>query len=133
MRNLTKKISKYKPSILQGTLHFSAARSSISFAAQHSIEHALFKSMIFVLVALACSYSYFVGVSIMNVVAGKEALAESTQLESAIATMEQEYFALSQGVDESVIDSLGLTTVQHTAYVYEPSGAVAATIPGNGI
>lgn len=86
-----------------------------------------------VLFVLACGYLYFVGASIFNVIARKEASAETTRLQSSIALMEQEYFALSEHVDESIAADLGLVAIDATQYVYKPGTAVAATIPGNGI
>lgn len=83
--------------------------------------------------ALVFAYLYFVGASILHVVARKEMSAEATRLQSSIALMEREYFALSSVVDESTAPSLGLSAVKQTTYVYEPGTAVAATIPGNDI
>lgn len=82
---------------------------------------------------LACAYFYFVGASVLHIVARKEAAAETTRLQSSIARMEEEYFALSQQIDESIASDIGLVALESTQYIYEPSTAVAATIPGNGI
>ncbi len=128
-----KKISKYAPSALQGRLDFSAARASLSITAEHPYEGHLIRALLLVLAALACGYLYFVGASVLHIVARKEASAETVRLQSAIAGMEQEYFALSEEVDESVASGMGLVAVETTHYVYKPGTSVAATIPGNGI
>lgn len=128
-----KKISKYTPSILQGRLDFSAARKSISLTAEHPYESAILRIIVISILALVFGYLYFVGASILHVVARKEMNAEATRLQSAIAVMEREYFALSGVVDESIAPSLGLSAVQKTTYVYEPGTAVAVTMPGNDI
>lgn len=127
-----KQISKYRPSIFQSKLDFSAARS-VSLTAEHPYENAVISALMLVLFVLACGYLYFVGASILNVIARKEASAETTRLQSSIALMEQEYFALAEHVDESIAADLGLVAIDTTQYVYKPGTAVAATIPGNGI
>ncbi len=127
-----KQISKYRPSIFQSKLDFSAARS-VSLTAEHPYENAVISALMLVLFVLACGYLYFVGASIFNVIARKEASAETTRLQSSIALMEQEYFALAEHVDESIAADLGLVAIDTTQYVYKPGTAVAATIPGNGI
>lgn len=128
-----KKISKYTPSIFQGSLDFSVARKNISLTAEHPYESALFRFVVIAIMSLVGAYLYFVGASILHVVARKEMSAEATKLQSAIALMEREYFTLSQSVDESIVSSMGLAALDKTTYVYEPGVAVAATMPGNGI
>lgn len=128
-----KKISKYTPSIIQGRLDFSAAKKSLSLTSEHPYESLVLRAIILTICALLCAYLYFVGASILHVVARKEMGAEATKLQSAIALMEREYFALSNTVDDSIASSMGLIPVGETAYVYEPGTAVAVTIPGNGI
>ena len=128
-----KKISKYTPSILQGSLDFSAARKSFSLTAEHPLESAFVRALLGIVVVLACAYLYFVGASILHIVARKEAGVETTKLQSSVAVMERDFFAIAHSVDESVAGTMGLITVKDTAYVYEPGTAVAATIPGNGI
>ncbi len=132
MGKLTK-ISKYSPSIFQGRLDFSAARKSLSITAEHPYESVIARTLIVALVVLASLYLYFVGASVLHIVARKEAGTETMRLQSAIAAMEQEYYALSGEVDESVASTMGLTAVEKTHYVYKPGATVAATIPGNGI
>lgn len=132
MGNL-KKISKYRPSILQGKLDFSATRKNTALAVEHPYESALLRALMLILVVLCAGYLYFVGASVLNIIARKEAAAETTRLQSAIAAMEQEFFALSESIDESVATTIGLAPIDDAQYVYRPGTAVAATIPGNGI
>lgn len=127
------KISKYSPSIFQGKLDFSSARS-VSVASEYPHEHALLRGLLVVLAALCVAYLYFVGASVLNVVARKEAVAESQRFQSSIATMEQQLFALSDSVDRSIAGVIGLQPIEGTAYVYTPGReAAAVTIGGNGI
>jgi hypothetical protein len=128
-----RKISKYRPSVFQGRLDFSAARTSLSITAEHPYEALAMRVLLLALFALAALYLYFVGASVLHIVARKEAVLETTRLQSAIASMEQEYFTLSHEVDESVAKRMGLVALEKTHYVYKPGTAVAATIPGNGI
>jgi hypothetical protein len=128
-----KSISKYRPSIFQTSLDFSSARESMTLAVEHPYESAFLRALMLILLVLCAGYLYFVGASVLNIIARKEAGTETTRLQSAIAVMEQEYFALSHSVDESIATSIGLTNLRDTQYVYRPGTAVAATIPGNGI
>lgn len=90
--------------------------------------------MLIVLGALCFAYLYFVGASVLNVVARKEAVVETQKLQSAIASMEQEYFALSESVDGPLASTMGLVAIDDTAYIYTPgSTAAAVTMGGNGL
>lgn len=77
---------------------------------------------------LFVSYLYFVGASVLNIIARKEATAQTAALQSAIASMEQQYFALSQSVDSRTEAELGLSPVSGTHYVYRPGNAASAGV-----
>jgi len=128
-----KKISKFNPSFFQGKLDFSATRKDFSLTMAHPYETFFLRTLMLILLVLCFGYLYFVGASVLNIIARKEASAETIRLQSAIATMEQEYFALTHSVDASVASTIGLTTVAKTQYVYRPGNAAAATISSNGL
>ena len=97
---------------------------AIEFPHERHIARVLFM----VLAVLLCGYLYCVGASVLNIIARKEASAQTSQLQSSIAYMEQQYFALSQGIDRSGELSLGLAPVSGTQYVYRPGNAASAAI-----
>lgn len=100
---------------------------------EHPLESVAMRALFAVLFVFLCGYLYFVGASILNVIARKEASAHVGQLQTAIAGMEQKYFSLSQAVDPSEAQSLGLAPISDTQYVYRPGQTAAATIQSNEI
>lgn len=132
MTKQLKKISKYTPSIFQGRLELSAA-GGISLTHEHPYERTMMHALLAVLAVLCFGYLYFVGMSVMNIVARKEADAQTSRLQSAIASLEQQYFALSKDVDESAAVAIGLAPVDETHYVFRPGNAAAATMASNGL
>ena len=121
------KISKYKPSILQGRFEFN---ESVSLSLEHPRERMLLRVLFAALVALAMLYLYFVTSSVLNVIARKEALARLDGIQGSIGQLESRYLALSQGMTPEEGKALGLIPVENTNYVYRP-GTVAATIARN--
>lgn len=112
-------------------MDLSAARS-VSVSSEYRHEQTLLRALLITLGVLSAAYLYFVGASVLNVVARKEAVAESQKLQSAIAIMEQELFALADSVDTSIASTIGLEPLQETAYVYTPGReAAAVTMDGN--
>ena len=69
----------------------------------------------------------------MNVIARKEALAQSSQIRGVLGSLEQKYFALSDGITPQIAPGLGLAPIENTQYVYKPSTVGVATIDPNGI
>lgn len=132
MRARIQKISKFAPSIFQGRLDFSA-RGGVSLTLEHPAERVMFRVLAGTLGILACAYVYFVGVSILNVIARKEALAQTASLASAVSSLERDYFAASQGVGPEDGVRLGLTPVSNTVYVHRPGNAALVTLPSNEI
>ncbi|HEY4488323.1 MAG TPA: hypothetical protein VJB97_02305 [Candidatus Paceibacterota bacterium] len=96
-------------------------------AVEHPLEQAVFRVLCVLLAVLFCSYFYFVGLSVINVIARKEAAVGSDSLESTISEMEKEYFALNTTVTEGSAASLGLKEIAATDYVYRPGTAAIAT------
>ncbi|MBI2610480.1 hypothetical protein HYW60_00880 [Candidatus Kaiserbacteria bacterium] len=128
MRAKIQKISKYAPSIFQGRLDFAGRHRAFSLTSEHPAEHLLFRVLIGAVVLLAFSYVYFVGSTILNVIARKEALAESAHLVTAVSKLEREYFALSQGIGPEDGVRLGLSPVARTLYIHRP-GTLSAGGP----
>ncbi|HVU75680.1 MAG TPA: hypothetical protein VHD38_02515 [Candidatus Paceibacterota bacterium] len=126
MRNKLQKISKYRPSVLQGRLDLAAGKGGFSLSIEHPAEQRVFRILCVVLAALLCGYLYFVSASILNIMAQREADSSLAQVQSSIASLEQEYFALDEHVDQSIASSLGLTSVSGTQYVYVPGNAASA-------
>ena len=132
MRKHLQKISKYRPSVFQGRFDFSAP-ANVSLTAEHPREQLIFRVLIGALIILTCSYLYFVSVSVLNVMARREALARATQLEGDIGTLGKEYFSLSQETTPQMGSEYGLVPVAKTTYVYRPGATAAATIRSNEI
>ncbi|MDB5238397.1 MAG: hypothetical protein JWM46_667 [Candidatus Kaiserbacteria bacterium] len=130
---MSHKISKYTPSIFQGTLELSRARG-ITLSSEHPLEQVITKVLFITLAVLLAGYIYFVGSSVMNIIARKEADAQTTQIQSSIAVLEQQYFAVGQSVSPEKQASLGLSPISNTDYVYRPGNAASAgTIASNAI
>ena|SRR3989338_78693 len=123
----------HKPSIFQGQLQFSASRGSFALNAEHPLEHTAFRIFSATLLVLVFSYIYLVGSSAFNVIARKEALAQSARVGASIGVSEREYFAASQKVTPEEGLSLGLAPVAKTAYVYRPGAVGQAAVVHNEI
>lgn len=121
------KISKYKPSIFQGSLRFSGAggvgRRGFSLTIEHPLERVLFRILCAALVILIGSYVYFVSASVLNVIARKEAIAQRASIASALAELESKYYAAAKGITPDTGEYLGLDSADSTKYVHRP-GAV---------
>lgn len=124
------KISKYKPSILQGKFEFSVG-APVSLSLEHPQERFLLHIFSVVLVALVGLYLYFVVSSIMNTMVRGEALAEIAGIQSSIGSLESRYLALTEGVTPEDGKALGLTPVKGTQYVYRPASVSVPTLARN--
>ncbi len=92
---------------------------------EYSYERVAFRVLFAILGVILCGYLYFVGASVLNIIARKEASRASVSLQSSIAGLEKQFFALSEGVTPETGSSLGLTSVNATDYVFRP-GATAS-------
>jgi hypothetical protein len=124
-------ISKYKPSIFQGSFDFDAVskRQLNVLAFEYPAERIAFFALSILLAILFCGYFYFVASSVLNIIARKEADAQSAQLQGSIGTLEEQYFALSQTLSPADATTLGLSPVAQTQYVYRPGNAASAGEP----
>lgn len=95
---------------------------------EYSFERVAFRVLFALLGIILCGYLYFVGASVLNIIARKEASRSSVSLQSTIAGLEKQYFALTDAVTPESASTLGLSTVNSTAYVYRP-GATASARP----
>lgn len=107
---------------------------------EYSYERVAFRVLFAVLGVILCGYLYFVGASVLNIIARKEASRSSVSLQSSIAGLEKQYFVLTDAVTPGTGATLGLSHVQATDYVYRPgatasadSAAAADTIEHNAI
>ncbi len=99
---------------------------------EYTYERVAFRVLFAILGIILCGYLYFVGASVLNIIARKEASRAAVQMQSSIAGLEKEFFALSEGVTVETGSALGLAPVDGTDYVYRP-GATAAINPADTI
>lgn len=126
MRAKIQKISKHAPSIFQGRFDFSAKRGSFSLTIEHPVERMALRGFVGTLVLLALLYVYFIGSSVLNVIARKEALTQTASLTNAVSQLEREYFASTQSVGPEEGARLGLTSLEDTVYIHRPGNAALA-------
>ena len=128
-------ISTLKPSIFQGRLDFDAVskRQTQVLAIEHPAERIAFTAMIVLIAILFCAYFYFVVGSVFNVIGEKQADTRSSGLQSSIAVLEQQYFALSQSLTPQAAAAMGLAPIRDTQYVYRPGNAAAISSPVHAI
>lgn len=120
-------IRKHKPSIFQGKIAFAAA-PSISLSVEHPFEQHLFRVFGGTLALLACLYLYFVSASVLNVIARKEASAQSARLATEVSGLERQYYVASGEVKPEDGASMGLAPVSETAYVYRAGASASARV-----
>jgi hypothetical protein len=128
MNKQTQKVSKHKPSIFQGRLDLAvASKPYVALAIEHPAERMIVRGLIAVLLALAFGYLYFVSASVINIMAQREATAQSAEIEGSIGALEGQYFTLSQAITPQSAVALGLTpiSVQDTDYVDRPGVGIA--------
>ncbi len=111
------RMSKYRPSIFQGRLDLFHTTPSLSLTREHPAERTVFRTLIATLLVIACVYIYFVGASVLNVIARKEALLQTARLTGAVSVLEREYFLVAKSVTPEAGERLGLAPVSKTAYV----------------
>ena len=120
------KISKYKPSALQGTLQFEVGKPRPTLAMEHPYErHARSILSIMLLVCIG-AYVYLVAASILNVMGRSEALSQMRAIEGSVGSLEEEYLALSQHIPPERAEVLGLAPIEHIEYVHRPGNAAVA-------
>jgi hypothetical protein len=123
------RLSRHIPSVLQQSLDFSDG-PRISLSVEHPGERTVMRAAFVLIAVLICGYLYFVSSSVLNVIARKEALMRIDSMQNSISAMQQEYFALSEGVTPSEGVHLGLAPVDSTSYMYLPGNTAAVTMRG---
>jgi len=111
-------VSKYKPSIFQGSLNLSAVSKPYpSLTIEYPAEGIMLRIVLALLIVLACSYLYFVSSSVINIMATREAASHTAAIEASIGSLEGEYFSLSQSLSPTSAVAIGLSPIQSTNYV----------------
>ncbi len=119
MNKKIQKISKHAPSIFQGRLDMSLVSTPhTALSIEYPTERIILNTLIGLLVACIAGYFYFVAASVVHVMNRKEALTESSRIESTISTLENRYFALSHAITPSSGTSLGLAPIAKIDYVH---------------
>jgi len=77
--------------------------------------------LLLLLTVCALGYIYFVSTSILYVIARKDAHTHIAQTESAIATLESEYFTLSSAISVEEATNFGLVPVSQKNFVTRTS------------
>ena len=77
------------------------------------------------LIFCVCAYLYFVGLSIMNVIAHREASVESDRLQSIVSSLEEDYFTLSKNVTPETGAKLGLSPAKKSSFVRRVTGVAS--------
>lgn len=95
-------------------------------------EHLVLRFLTLALVSGVIAYGYFVGFSIMNVIAHKEAAAKSAQLKSSLSRLEQTYFELTKNMSPDMGSAIGLGPTEHTEYIRR-AGTVGVASRANEI
>lgn len=83
----------------------------------HTGESYLLQFLLLTLTLCVGTYLYFVGLSIMNVIANKEASLESDRLQSIVSTLEEDYFTLSKDVTSALGTHIGLAETNDASFV----------------
>lgn len=76
-------------------------------------------------------YVYFVGVSIVNLIANREAVVENERLQSEVASLEQEYFELSKGITAAAAAEHGLSQPAAASFVRRDANYAANVTAGD--
>lgn len=90
-------------------------------------EETLIRSLGAMIAVLAICYITFVSMSIVNVIARKEALDTMTETRSNVAQLEHDYFDLTERLSASRGSDLGLSPTSHVAFVHRPGAVGKAT------
>lgn len=89
-------------------------------------EHLVMRMLTGAFIVSVLSYGYFVGVTIMNMIAHQESIAKAEQLKSTVSSLEHEYLKLTKSITPELGASLGLSETTNRSYVRRP-GAVGTT------
>jgi hypothetical protein len=128
MNNKTYRVSKHTPSVFQGRLNLAvASKPRMALSIEYPAERMIFRGLVAVLIVLAMCYLYFVSASVINIIAQKEAMSQTSRIEGSIGALEGQYFTLSQSITAQAAVAMGLTSisVKDIAYIDRPSVGIA--------
>ena len=100
---------------------------------EHPYEYAILRALFVALGVMAFLYLYLVSISVLNVIAQREADQASAKLESKIGALEGEYFALSEKITPEYATEIGLAPISANSYVYRPGSVGVAVVAQNAI
>lgn len=95
------------------------------------LEERAVRALSLMLACLVIGYIVFVSMSVVNVIASKEAGDKITALRASVSQLEKDYFVLSDTVTADSGALLGLAPVSKTNYVSRTGTVGAATRPRN--
>ena len=127
------KISRYTPSLLQGTLQLEVARPRSGLARELPLERHALSGLSIMLIVIVAMYLYFVASSILNVIGQRDAEHSMRAIEGSMGALEQQYIALSRSINAESAHDVGLVPIEATAYVYRPTDAAIADARHNQI
>ena len=127
------KISRYTPSLLQGTLQLEVARPRSGLARELPLERHALSGLSIILVLVVAAYLYLVASSILNVIGQRDAEHSMRAIEGSMGALEQQYIALSRSINADSADTIGLAPVAATSYVYRQTDAAMADARRNQI
>lgn len=108
-----------RPKRYTNTIPLKFGQTSSMLRTQLPSESLLLRVLFCTLFVLLAGYITLVSMSIVNVIARKEALEKVISVRSAVSEFEHEYFTLSQGVTDDRGVEFGLVKVSDTHYVKE--------------
>lgn len=90
--------------------------------ATYTGESYVVRFLLAALIFCTALYLYFVGISILNVIANTQAGVDSARLQSTVGSLEQEYFKLSNAVTPQTGVQLGLAKTSASNFVRRSNG-----------
>ncbi len=97
------------------------------------LEERAVQALSLTIACLVVGYIVFVSMSVVNVIASKEATDKISALRASVSQLENDYFALSDTVTAESGVALGLAPVSKTNYVSRTGTVGAATRPRNDL
>ena len=94
-----------------------ATAITIPLVREYSIEKRTRLILLIMLTDAVVGYIYFVASSTLNIIARKDAHTQMSQVESAIAQLESEYFSLSKSITSENAETLGFVSIKSKNFV----------------
>ncbi len=116
-----------------GTLSIPFANPAMVLHTSLPLEERAVQALGLIIACLLVAYIVFVSMSVVNVIASKEATDKISALRASVSQLENDYFALSDTVTEDSGAILGLAPVSKTNYVSRTGTVGAATRPRSEI